>query len=641
VKTAAILAGGKGERLRSIIDDRPKVLAPVNNRPFLVHLLDQLSEAGVERVVLCVGYLADQVEQALGPRHGTLSLVYSRENEPLDTGGALRLALADLDDDPVLVLNGDSFCELDFSALYDWHTWKRASATIALTYLQDVQRFGSVKWLSDGRIAQFREKDQQGAGWINAGIYLLARSVLESIPFGSRKSLERDCFPALAQQRLLYSYPGGKRFIDIGTPESYREAQHFFVERCAELSQGNGTGSRRYVLLDRDGTVNTEKNYLSHSNELDLLPGAVEALGRLQEMGLGLAVITNQSGVGRGYFDLQRVESIHERLRELLADGGVHLDGIYFCPHSPVDNCYCRKPAPGMIYQAAAELGLDPRQSFLVGDKLSDIELGKVVGATTFLVRTGYGDQLLKDEEAAADYVVADLQEASTVIERIINKGPGNRDNGKNGAKAPASQEVARHEVGEQIRDYLLASAEANRRAAENCTEAIAAAAHMIASCLRRGGKLLICGNGGSAAQGQHMAAEFVSTLNKHVRRPGMAAISLTTDTSILTAVSNDFGFAEVFERQVEALGRPGDVLLALSTSGNSENAVRAVERAKRQQIQTIALVGANLCTLTHAADVSIRVPIEDTQHIQEVHMAIEHILCVLVEEAVLNGERP
>jgi D-sedoheptulose 7-phosphate isomerase len=292
-----------------------------------------------------------------------------------------------------------------------------------------------------------------------------------------------------------------------------------------------------------------------------------------------------------------------------------------------------------MIFQAAAELGLDPRQAFLVGDKLSDIELGKVVGATTFLVRTGYGDQLLKDEEGAADYIVADLKEASIVIERIINKSPANRENGKNGAKPPASLEVAKQEVGERIRDYLLASAEAHRRAAENCTEAITTAAHTIASCLRRGGKLLICGNGGSAAQSQHMAAEFVSTLNKHVRRPGLAAISLTTDTSILTAVSNDFGFAEIFERQVEALGRPGDVLLAISTSGNSENAARAIERAKRQQIQTIALVGADLCTLTQSADISIRVPIGDTQHIQEVHLAIEHMLSMLVEEAVLNGE--
>jgi histidinol-phosphate phosphatase family protein len=609
----------------------------VAGRPFLASLLDQLSEAGVKRVVLCVGYMAEQVEEAFGTHHGNLALVYSREDAPLDTGGALRLALQHVDDQSLLVLNGDSFCDLDFSSLIGWYKWKGSRTTVALTYLQDTRRFGSVRWSSDGRIVQFQEKGRQGSGWINAGVYVIPRRVLELIPVGSRVSLERDWFPGLAKQGLLYAYPGGRRFIDIGTPESYRESNDFFKNGADKPAVGV-TGSRRYVLLDRDGTLNEEKHYLSDLDQFHLMPGAIEALGRLQEMGLGLAVITNQSGVARGYFDLECVESIHKRLSELLAAAGVRLAGIYFCPHSPEANCACRKPAPGMIHRAVTELGLDPRQCFLVGDKLSDIELGKVVGATTFLVRTGYGAELLKTEQTGADYVVADLKEASTVIEKIIKKDARHEDNRRNGAESSQTCGVSKQEASAQIRHYLLASAEAARRTAEHSVEGIAAAADAITSSLRRGGKLLICGNGGSASQSQHMAAELVSTLNKNVRRPALAAISLTTDTSILTAISNDFGFGEVFQRQVEALGRPGDVLLAISTSGNSENAVRAVEQAKRQQIHTIALVGPNLCALANAADTLIPVPIEDTQHIQEIHLAIEHLLSILVEEGVLNG---
>jgi phosphoheptose isomerase len=629
VEVAAILAGGKGERLRSAVADRPKALAPVANRPFLAHLLDRLSEAGIGKVVLCTGYQAEQVEVAFGSRYARLSLEYSRELEPLDTGGALRLALEHLDSNPVLVLNGDSFCELDLSALVEWHRWKRADATMALAYLSDVTRFGSVAWNENGRIVRFEEKGRRGSGWINAGIYLFSRSVLESMGAGEKMSLERDCFPALAEQGSLFAYPGGKKFIDIGTPESYAAAHGFFA-RAHSNHEGNG---RAHVLVDRDGTLVMERGYLSDPAGLELLPGAVEAVARLQKMGLGVTVITNQSGVARGYLDRERVESIHERLRRLMDEGGATLDGIYYCPHEPRDNCSCRKPAPGMVYQAAADLCFDPQSSFLIGDKLCDIELGKVVGATTFVVRTGYGDQLPEKDKAGADYVVADLREAAKVIEKLLGRGspaPGVVRSAGEAHNAMGAKEMAR--------SYLLDTAETNRRTAENCAESASAAAGMIAECLRKGGKLLICGNGGSAAQCQHMAAELVSTLNKRVRRPGLAAIALTTDTSILTAIGNDFGFADVFARQVEALGRSGDVLLAISTSGTSENVVRAAEAARRNALKVVALVGPGEGVLVRAADLAIRAPSEDTQHIQEAHLAVEHLVCLLVEEDLFGG---
>jgi D-sedoheptulose 7-phosphate isomerase len=188
------------------------------------------------------------------------------------------------------------------------------------------------------------------------------------------------------------------------------------------------------------------------------------------------------------------------------------------------------------------------------------------------------------------------------------------------------------------IRKYLLENSEAARQTAETCAEPIADAARRIVACLRRGGKLLICGNGGSAAQSQHMAAELVGALQRHVRRPALPAMALTTDTSILTAVSNDFGFAEVFERQIDAIGSPGDLLLAISTSGDSENVVRAVRMARRKQMQTIALTGPAPGRLAGEADLVIGVPEQNIQHLQEIHLAVGHLLCILSEDAICGG---
>jgi phosphoheptose isomerase len=180
-------------------------------------------------------------------------------------------------------------------------------------------------------------------------------------------------------------------------------------------------------------------------------------------------------------------------------------------------------------------------------------------------------------------------------------------------------------------RAYLRTSADTKRRTAEACEDTIVAAADLIAQAFRADGKVLICGNGGSAADCQHMAAEFVSRLSKDFERPGLPAIALTTDTSFLTAFANDCGFDGVFERQVQALGRPGDVVIGISTSGNSPNVIRAVRYARAQGLRSVALTGSQ-GQLASLADVAISVPSTDTQHIQETHLAIEHLICWLVE---------
>jgi phosphoheptose isomerase len=186
-----------------------------------------------------------------------------------------------------------------------------------------------------------------------------------------------------------------------------------------------------------------------------------------------------------------------------------------------------------------------------------------------------------------------------------------------------------------RVREYLLATSETASRTAQECAEDIAEAAARIVDSVRSGGKVLICGNGGSAGDAQHLATEFVSTLRVDRRRGAIPALALTTDTSLLTAISNDYGFEGVFARQVEALGRPGDVVLAISTSGDSENVVRAVELASALGLRTIAFTGGSGGRLATVAELEIRIPSAETAHVQEAHIAVGQLIALLVEDSL------
>ena len=224
----AILAGGLGTRLRPAIGDRQKVVAAVEGRPFLAILLDQVAAAGFRDVVLCVGHRADEVEAALGASHGPLRLRYSREAEPLGTGGALRLALPLLDGPELLVMNGDSFCEVDLAAAWTWHRAHGAEATLVAVEVSDASRYGRVEMDAADRVRRFTEKQEDGRpGWINAGIYLLASRLVAALPAGRALSLERDVLPGWTGG-ALYGYRVRGRFIDIGTPGAYSAASLFF-----------------------------------------------------------------------------------------------------------------------------------------------------------------------------------------------------------------------------------------------------------------------------------------------------------------------------------------------------------------------------------------------------------------------------
>ncbi|HEY1684468.1 MAG TPA: sugar phosphate nucleotidyltransferase [Tepidisphaeraceae bacterium] len=231
--TAIILAGGFGTRLRSVVSDRPKVMAHVCGRPFLAHLLEQLRLVRVSKAVICTGYMAEQIEMAFGSSYGSMQLTYSREDHPLGTGGAIAAAADLCDSDTVLAINGDSYCAADLHHFSNEHVSHDARASILLTHVNDAGRFGKVSVAADGKITCFDEKlENVGPGLINAGLYLFETKWLNLLPRRRPLSIEREIFP-LWIGHGLYGHATLAPFIDIGTPESYMAAENFFHRAAA------------------------------------------------------------------------------------------------------------------------------------------------------------------------------------------------------------------------------------------------------------------------------------------------------------------------------------------------------------------------------------------------------------------------
>lgn len=180
--------------------------------------------------------------------------------------------------------------------------------------------------------------------------------------------------------------------------------------------------SEKYVLLDRDGTVIVEKDYLGDPAGVELLPGAASGMKKMQDAGFKLIIVTNQSGIGRGYYSEQDYLSVTQRLEEILRTHGITLAGVYHCPHAPDDNCTCRKPKTGMADQAARDHAIDFADSIMIGDKPADINLGIAIGAKTILVRTGYGKKHEASKSCEPDYIAADLEDSAKWIISEQNK---------------------------------------------------------------------------------------------------------------------------------------------------------------------------------------------------------------------------
>lgn len=229
-KEAILLAGGLGTRIKDILPDIPKCMAPVSGKPFLTYVLSYLETQGIDKVILSVGYLKDHIINYFGNKYQTISITYSIENEPLGTGGAIRLALSRSHSENVFVLNGDTFFTINMAAMNQFHLESGSGITIAVKHVDDASRYGVVEINNKNRITSFREKENNtGCNWINGGVYLINNQILKHLN-KEKFSFENDFLKRYHSSLDFYAFKSNDFFLDMGIPEDYNLAQEVLLK---------------------------------------------------------------------------------------------------------------------------------------------------------------------------------------------------------------------------------------------------------------------------------------------------------------------------------------------------------------------------------------------------------------------------
>lgn len=392
IQEAIILAGGLGTRLREAVPDLPKCMAPVAGRPFLSYVIDTLRMQGVHHFVFSLGYRAEVIEDYLKEHYPTLDYTIALEEEPLGTGGAIRLALESARTNDVLIANGDTLFKVDVAELASFYEQKEAECLLALKPMQQFDRYGVVELDGEGRITSFREKQYYAEGLINGGIYLLNKEKFFTYPFPEKFSFEKDYLERYCGEGGFYGVPQNGYFIDIGIPGDYHKAGEDLRPGVLDLSAVDKSWA---LFLDRDGVINNERlnNYVLHWEQFIFSEGVLKAFKTLSERFGRIFIVSNQRGVGRGLMTEQTLLEIHAEMKKEVEEAGGHIDQIYYC--TAVDNKHPhRKPNPGMAYQALREFPeVDLNKAIMVGNKPSDMRFGRAAGMFTVFLRTTNPDQ--------------------------------------------------------------------------------------------------------------------------------------------------------------------------------------------------------------------------------------------------------
>jgi D,D-heptose 1,7-bisphosphate phosphatase len=382
-RQCAILVGGFGSRLGALTLDTPKPLLDCGGRPFLGWIIRELSRFGIEEIVLLTGYKAQSFEkfadeiQVWLPKK--MSIRFSSEPVAAGTGGAVWHARGLLDDSFLLV-NGDSWIDANISSLFASSN-SNAIGQLALRKEPQPSRFGVVELDGDVITGIQKKKSIEGPALINAGIYLFTRDLLTFL--SPSCSIENDVFPTLAAKRLIDGHVLNGYFIDIGIPSDYERAKTELPLRL----------KRPAVFFDRDGVLNYDRGWVGFKKDFHWMETAKEAVRAVNDAGFHAFIVTNQPGVARGLYGESDVHALHAWVIDELHKSGATIDDVNYCPHH-VDAtvphyrkaCRMRKPEPGMINDLCARWQVDKRRSFLVGDKLSDIEASSRAGISGSLV---------------------------------------------------------------------------------------------------------------------------------------------------------------------------------------------------------------------------------------------------------------
>lgn len=428
---AVIMAGGKGTRLRAITNDEiPKPMAPVAGKPILQWQIECLRDQGVTDVVLIVGHLGEKIQAFFGDGRALgVDIRYIQETTPLGTAGALSLLPPLLKEDAFSLVFGDVLFDIDLARMMDFHRGKEAMATLFVHPNSHPFDSDLVICDSTGRVQGFDSKHDVRTGWyhncVNAGFYLLDKTVCERVPEERRVDLEKELLAEMiARGESVYAYRSSEYIKDVGTVERITAAEEEL--RSGYIAKRSLRNRQRAIFLDRDGTVNRKNGLVYREEQLALEDGVVEAIREINRSGYLAILVTNQPVVARGLCSVEDVENIHKKLETLLGREGVYLDDIRFCPHHPDKGypeenptykipCHCRKPDIGMLEECAERYNIDLGKSWMVGDTTMDIQTGKNAGTRTALVLTGDAGKDGK-YSATPDLVCKDLGQAVKMI---------------------------------------------------------------------------------------------------------------------------------------------------------------------------------------------------------------------------------
>lgn len=382
------------------------------------------------------------------------------------------------------------------------------------------------------------------------------------------------------------------------------------------------------VLLDRDGTIIVDSGYVGSVDDVVFLDGAVEAIARLNAANVPVAVVSNQAGVARGLYELEDVALVHKHIGAEMARLGAHVDAWFFCPYHPDGTVPAfsrisadRKPGPGMALAAAEALGMDLSVSWVVGDRESDVGMARAVGARPVLIAS--------EAEGLVVDGVTHVSSLAAAVDVILSESDA-RTGGSTSLPEPSFPRRRYDDAATFARAYAVELASAM---ASVDTTRFEAAARILNAAYDRGATVFSCGNGGSASIANHFQCDHVKGV-----RVGTGLLtrvqSLSANVEILSAIANDNGYENVFDFQLESQARPGDVLVAVSSSGRSPNIVRALEWCAKNGVETVAFTGFTGGPARELATVAIHVDSGNYGVIEDSHQACMHLLAQYVRQS-------
>lgn len=406
IDVAVIMAGGKGSRLLSITNDEiPKPMVPVDGKPLLEYQVEKLKTYGIKKIVMIVGHLGEKiVDHFKDGKDFGVEIDYIFEKEPLGTAGAFYYLKDKIDAKDFMLVFGDIFFDMDFDRMEDFH-FKNSALTTLLAHPNGHPYDSDLIQTDDtGRVIGFDSKHNVRDYWydnmVNAGMYIINKRLLDLVKEPVKTDFEKDI---LANQVKLganiYAYHTPEYVKDVGTVDRINAT----VEELKSglIQSKNLKNKQRAIFLDRDGTMNVSKGFISKADDLELIPGTIDAIKAINKSGALAIVITNQPVIARGECSFEELHNIHNKLKTFLGEKGAFVDDIFYCPHHPDKgfdgevpelkfDCECRKPKTGMIEEAVKKYNIDLSKSYMVGDSTMDLETARNAGIKSVLVDTGF-----------------------------------------------------------------------------------------------------------------------------------------------------------------------------------------------------------------------------------------------------------